>query len=324
MKDPKVFLVTGGLGFAGSNFILSVLKSQSLEISLVINIDKCSYASGILNTNDPRYLLLQRDLCDSSLDLVHIIETYKVTHIIHFAASTSVDISFLNPIQFLQDNVFATQILLESIRKCSHKIEKFIYMGTDEVYGETPVAVDESHSFSPTNPYAASKAAAESILMAYSKCYSMPAIISIRCNNIFGPRQYPDKIIPNFIMSIVKGKSISIHGDGLNRRRYVFVEDVIAGILIIIDKGKNGDIFNMGSDYEFSNIEIAHLVSENINQQVEIVYINDRLYNDRIYRTDCTKLKKLGWECKRPFHECLKKTIEWYIKDNQKTIWSDK
>ena len=313
-------LVTGGCGFIGSNFI-NYYFYENPNVN-IINLDAIYYCASELNIkeeirNSDRYTLVRGNLC--SMDLMrHILETNKIDTIIHFAAQSHVQNSFDDSLQYTNDNVLGTHTLLEASRKYG-KIVRFIHISTDEVYGESMISEDEekkteSTVLCPTNPYAATKAAAELIAKSYYFSFKMPIIIT-RGNNVYGPNQYPEKLIPRFIDLLNKDQKVTIQGDGTNLRAFLHVIDVCSGLKIILEKGAIGEIYNIGSDidHEYSVKEIAHklikLLKNTENYDEWISYIEDRPFNDKRYYISNDKLKQLGWTINIDFDEGLKKLI---------------
>jgi|UniRef100_A0A6C0LXX2 dTDP-glucose 4,6-dehydratase/UDP-glucose 4,6-dehydratase len=317
-------LITGGCGFIGSNYINNLLKSDKFNnetFDYIINIDKLDYCSNKdnVNSNDSnKYIFIEGSICDKEL-LKRIFNMYNILYIVHFAAQTHVDNSFDNSINYTIDNILGTHQLIECCRLYG-TIKKFIHISTDEVYGEISINSEDSTEVSllnPTNPYAATKAGAEFIVRSYYYSYNMPIII-IRCNNVYGANQYPEKIIPKFITLLRKNKKMSIHGNGLTRRNFIYVDDVINAINIIAIKGEINNVYNIGSEDEYNVIEIATILlnhikgaEENIEDWVE--YIKDRNFNDFRYSINTTKLNNLGWKKTINFKDGIKKTVYWYI-----------
>jgi len=264
-----------------------------------------------------RYYLIKGNLC--SIDLInHILHSYKIDTVIHFAAQSHVQNSFEDSLKYTYDNILGTHTLLESCR-IYNKIEKFIHISTDEVYGESLLSEDETKKneqsiLCPTNPYAATKAGAELIANSYRFSFKMPIIIT-RGNNVYGPRQYPEKLIPRFIELLKHNKKVTIQGDGTNVRAFLHVLDVANALELILHKGKIGEIYNIGSDEdkEYTVFEIAKILirlikdTEDYNQYIE--YIEDRPFNDKRYYISNEKVKALGWVIQKDFEEGLKEFI---------------
>ena len=316
----KNLLITGGCGFIGSNFINYIFyRNDDINI---INLDAMYYCANEKNVleeirNSNRYHLIKGNLC--SIDLLnHVLDNYKIDTIIHFAAQSHVQNSFDDSLKYTYDNILGTHTLLESCRKYG-KIMKFIHISTDEVYGESLLSEDEEKKneqsiLCPTNPYAATKAGAELIANSYRYSFKMPIIIT-RGNNVYGPNQYPEKLIPRFIDLLKNNKKVTIQGDGSNVRAFLHSLDVAKALELILEKGKIGEIYNIGSDEdkEYTVLEIAQILikmiknTENYNEYIE--YIEDRPFNDKRYYISNEKVKNLGWNIDKDFMEGLKELI---------------
>lgn len=313
-------LVTGGCGFIGSNFV-NYYFYENPE-ARIVNLDAMYYCASENNVkeeirNSDRYTLVKGNLC--SMDLIrHILESNKIDTIIHFAAQSHVQNSFDDSLQYTNDNILGTHTLLEASRKYG-KIVKFIHISTDEVYGESMIKDDEekkteSTILCPTNPYAATKAAAELIAKSYYFSFKIPIIIT-RGNNVYGPNQYPEKLIPLFIELLKNSQKVTIQGDGSNLRAFLHVLDVCSALKCILDRGTIGEIYNIGSDIdsEYSVTEIAHKLIKLIKNTEEydkwITYIEDRPFNDKRYHISNDKLKQLGWSINVDFDEGLKELL---------------
>jgi dTDP-glucose 4,6-dehydratase len=319
----KNLLVTGGCGFIGSNYINYIFKKYS-DYN-IINIDAMYYCASEKNIdedirNSQRYRLIKGNLC--SYDLVyHIITYYKIDYIIHFAAQSHVQNSFEDALQYTKDNIVGTHNLLEAVRKYG-KIKKLIHVSTDEVYGESMIEQNESKKteksiLCPTNPYAATKASAELIAQSYYYSFGLPIIIT-RGNNVYGPNQYPEKIIPKFITLLNENKKVTIQGDGSNVRAFIHVEDVVKAFDIILEVGVIGEIYNIGSDdnEEYTVKYVAEMLIKKIkktdNYDEYIEYINDRPFNDKRYYISNEKIKNLGWNINQNFDEGIDELIKTY------------
>ena len=313
-------LVTGGCGFIASNFINYYFIANTG--AKIINLDAMYYCASEDNVMQEiiysdRYKFIKGNLC--SIDLVsHILINEKIDVVIHFAAQSHVQNSFNDSLQYTQDNVLGTHTLLEACRLYG-KIQKFIHISTDEVYGESMIQENEEKKnensiLCPTNPYAATKAAAELIAKSYYYSFKMPIIIT-RGNNVYGPNQYPEKLIPRFIQLLQQDKPVTIQGDGSNLRAFLHVNDVCSAIKIILEKGIIGEIYNIGSDdhLEYSVTQIAHklikLLKKTDNYNKWITYIEDRPFNDKRYHISNDKLKKLGWIIETDFEEGLEQLV---------------
>jgi len=316
-------LVTGGCGFIGSNFINYFCEKNSNVF--VINYDAMYYCANEENVSETirkssKYTFIEGNL--QSYDLIkHIIKTYKPTHIIHFAAQSHVQNSFTDSIQYTKDNILGTHNLLEVNRLYNPDLQKFIHVSTDEVYGESMLDENENHKteqsiLCPTNPYAATKAGAELIAQSYNHSFGMPIIIT-RGNNVYGPNQYPEKVIPRFINQLKEDKPITIQGDGSCVRAFLHAYDTATAFETILEKGKVGEIYNIGCDeaMEYSILDVAKILIKKIkgeNENVEkwIDYIEDRPFNDKRYYISNEKLKKLGWRITISFDEGIKMLIK--------------
>ena len=301
--------VTGGAGFIGSNFI-NVYAKQYPETK-IINFDALYYCANKDNVDksiqeSSNYIFIEGNL--QSYDLVKFIFlTYNITNIIHFAAQSHVQTSFTDSLKYTADNIVGTHNLLEVSRQFCPNLEKFIHVSTDEVYGESMLDVDEKHKtehsvLCPTNPYAATKAAAELLAQSYNHSFKMPIIIT-RGNNVYGTNQYPEKVIPRFIQQLKSGEKITIQGDGSCVRAFLHAYDTAEAFITILNKGVIGDIYNIGCDegMEYSILDIAKILihkihGSEVNYKEYITYIEDRPFNDKRYYISNQKLKDLGWK----------------------------
>jgi len=300
-------LVTGGCGFIGSNFI-NYFKTKNPD-SFIVNIDKIDYCSTKNDINHDNLVI--GNITDANL-ITSILNDYKIDVIVNFAAQTHIDNSFIKPLDFTNDNVVGSHILIDCVRRYG-KIKKFIHISTDEVYGDVDVECNEGEILNPTTPYSATKAAAEHIIRSYYYSFKVPIII-VRCNNVYGKRQYKEKLIPKFINLLQENKKCTIHGNGLTRRNFIHVNDVCEAILIIMNKGDLNNIYNIGSKNEYSVMDIAKIIIEklkpndNFNDWIE--YIEDRKYNDFTYSINRDKLMALGWNEKVDFIYGINELIE--------------
>lgn len=316
--DKKInLLVTGGYGFIGSNFINSYFPQN--KVNVLVNYDVMYYCANENNVRsqireNKQYKFIKGNLTDFHL-VSHVLQEYQITHIVHFAAQSHVQNSFEDSIQYTYDNVLGTHTLLEATRKYG-KIVKFIHVSTDEVYGESMNTVEESqkteHSIlCPTNPYAATKAGAELIATSYLHSFKLPIVIT-RGNNVYGPNQYPEKLIPKFIKLLQENKKMTIQGDGSAVRGFLHAFDTANAFEIILEKGKIGEIYNIGCDegMEYSVMDIATILvkmiknSDNVEDYIE--YVEDRPFNDQRYYISNEKLVKLGWKAKISLFDGLK------------------
>jgi dTDP-glucose 4,6-dehydratase len=310
-------LVTGGCGFIASNFIRSILqKYKDYEI---VNLDKLTYAGNIENLKDlekdPRYKFIQGDICDRQL-VDRLIK--EVDIIVHFAAESHVDRSILDCQEFMRTNVIGTQILLEAARR--NGLKRFHHISTDEVFGELGTEdgkFSEETPYNPRNPYSASKAGADHLVRAYYFTYGLPITIS-NCSNNYGPYHFPEKLIPRAITNLIDGKKIPLHGDGLDIRDWIHVEDHNDAVDLIIHKGKVGETYCIGSNNELKNVDVAEEILKEMGLGKEhLEFIQERPGHDTRYAINATKIKKeLGWEPKISFQQGLSETIKWY-KENE-------
>ena len=319
--STNTILVTGGAGFIGSNFINELFKQY--HGVKVINFDALYYCANEtknilphIRGNKERYQFIKGNL--QSLELLnYIFQTNKITHVVHFAAQSHVQTSFTDALQYTQDNVLGTHNLLESARLHCPLLQKFIHVSTDEVYGESMLSADEQHKteqtvLCPTNPYAATKAGEELLAQAYNHSFKMPIIIT-RGNNVYGPNQYPEKVIPQFIQQLQKGEKVTIQGDGSCVRAFLHAEDTANAFIKILEGGKVGEIYNIGCDegMEYSILEVAKILIKKIKFTEDydkwITYIEDRPFNDQRYYISNQKLKDLGWTIKISFIEGIER-----------------
>jgi len=309
----KTYLVTGGAGFIGSNYIRYLLKKhKDVEI---INLDKLTYAGNLDNLKnieeDSRYTFIKGDICDEVL--VNQIMT-GVDVVVNFAAESHVDRSIGAPDDFIRTDVFGTFVLLEAAR--TNKIEKFIQISTDEVYGSIDNgSFTEKHPLMPSSPYSASKTGADRLAFSYFVTYDLPVIVT-RCSNNFGPFHYPEKLIPLFVTNAIENKSLPIYGDGKNVRDWIYVEDHCDGVEFVCQNGKLGEVYNIGGGNEKTNLEITERILKKLEKpQSLMAYVTDRLGHDRRYSVDCSKIADLGWKPKHEFEEALDKTITWFMEN---------
>ncbi len=303
-------LVTGGAGFIGSNFVRHVLTAHADDA--VINFDKLTYAGNLENLRDvetdPRYRFVRGDIGDRA----QVLEAMEgVDAVVHFAAETHVDRSNAGAAEFLSTNVTGTFTLLEAAREL--KVARFVAIGTDEVYGSIAKgAARELDPLNPSNPYSASKAAADLLARAYWTTHRLPVIVT-RSSNNFGPYQYPEKVIPLFITNAIEDKPLPLYGDGKNVRDWLYVLDNCAAIDLVLRKGKEGEIYNIGGSHEVENIvltrQVLHLVGK---PETLITPVVDRPGHDRRYALDSGKAHGLGWKPTHTFPKALEATVSWY------------
>ena len=317
----KNILITGGYGFIASNFLVYLVNKYK-DINFY-NYDCLLYCASEKNVeeiiNEPNFKTTENKLQNKEYLLSYLIEN-NIDCVMHFAAQSHVEYSFNNSLDYTNDNIYGTHILLECCRIYG-KIIKFIHMSTDEVYGESmlndEIKKDENSILCPTNPYAATKAAAEMLCVAYYKSFNMPIII-IRSNNIYGDKQYIDKVIPRFILQLLRNSECTIQGDGSCVRSFLHIDDLIQCLELIMNDGKIGEIYNIGLGEEISILNLAKkiikLIKKSDDYDNHIVYINDRDFNDKRYYISDDKIKLLGWNRKIELDDGLNRTINYYMK----------
>jgi len=311
-------LVTGGAGFIGSAFIRKTLKDQP---HYIINVDLLSYAGDLSNlapvADNDRHLFICHDICDQK-KMEQICQEYEIDTIVHFAAETHVDRSIIDPTPFLHSNVQGTFSLLEVVRR-NPKIH-FHHISTDEVYGslDDHGAFSEKSPYRPNSPYAATKAASDHLVRSYAKTYGL-SVTTSHCSNNFGPFQYPEKFIPVMILNALEQKPLPVYGKGMNIRDWLFVDDHIDALWKILEKGKSGEVYDIGGVAQVRNIELLHLLLEILEQKMKksfkhlIQFVKDRPGHDYRYAIDSTKIQnELGWSPKHSLKEALMITVDWY------------
>lgn len=317
----KKMLVTGGAGFIGSCFVRHILKKH--PDYKVINLDALTYCGNLENLDDvknnPNYTFIHGNICDREL----VREIIKdVDYVVNFAAESHVDNSIKHPEIFVETNVQGTLNLLQACKELG--IERFLQVGTDEVYGSLGKTgyFYETTPIQPNSPYSASKASADLLVRAYHETYGLP-VLNTRCSNNYGPYQYPEKLIPFFISRLLKNQKVPVYGDGLNVRDWLYVYDHCEAIDVVLHKGKIGEVYNIGGHNEKTNMEITHLILDAMGKdETSIEYVQDRLGHDRRYAIANDKItSELGWEPSVTFEEGIKLTIDWYL-NNQDWIKS--
>lgn len=331
------YLITGGLGFIGSNYIRFMLKEYGKNI-FIINLDKLTYAGNPENLKDienySNYLFVKGDICDKKL-VENLFLKYDIDRVVHFAAESHVDRSIENPEAFVVTNVLGTMVLLNSAKKAwisadgeFIKNKKFLHVSTDEVFGSLGDAgfFYETTAYAPHSPYSASKASADMLVKSYMDTYGFPANIT-NCSNNYGPFQFPEKLIPLMIYNALDGKTLPIYGDGLNVRDWLYVEDHITALNLVLEKGRLFETYNIGGHNEKNNLEIVHTILNTLNDLLDdndirkqrisdelIEFVEDRKGHDRRYAIASDKIQnELGWHPKTTFETGIKKTIKWYL-----------
>lgn len=332
----KKYLVTGGAGFIGSNFIRYILEKQ--DGVRLVNLDKLTYAGNLANLkdieSDSRYIFVQGDICDREL-VTSLFDKYDFDYVINFAAESHVDRSIANPEIFVQTNVMGTVNLLQRAKESWYDPEKktwkagkkYLQVSTDEVYGALGAEgyFIESTPLNPHSPYSASKASADHFVMAFHDTYGMPVNIT-RCSNNYGPYQFPEKLIPLMINNVRHHKTLPVYGDGMQIRDWLYVEDHCKAIDLVASQGKTGEVYNIGGHNEKANIEIVKMIITQLRERLKdeaisetlIKHIEDRLGHDRRYGIDPSKIKHdLGWYPETAFEDGIVLTIDWYLKNEE-------
>ena len=305
-------LVTGGLGFIGSNFIRYILDRYS-DVE-VVNIDAMKYGSNPNNLRDvgERYSFIKGDISDYEL-MAEVVKDVDV--IVNFAAETHVDRSISNPYSFLQSNVVGVFTILEAVRK-KNPGAKLVHVSTDEVYGDTVKgSFKEDDRLKPSSPYSASKAAAEMFVLAYVRTYGLHAVIT-RCTNNYGPYQFPEKLIPKTIIRASMNLKVPIYGTGKNVRDWIYVLDHCEALDLVMREGDKGEIYNISSGEEKTNLEVVRIILDLMGKDESLIeFVEDRPGHDLRYSLDSSKIRELGWKPKHSFKEGIKKTVEWYLEN---------
>ena len=314
----SVLLVTGGAGFIGSNFIFYMLKNHPED--RIVCLDKLTYA-GNLSTlksvmEEPNFRFVKGDICDRGA-VGRVFEEEHPDIAVNFAAESHVDRSIEDPGIFLQTNIIGTEVLMDACRE--YGIRRFHQIGTDEVYGDLPLDrpdlfFTEESPLRPSSPYSSSKASADLLALAYCRTYGLPVTIS-RCSNNYGPCQFPEKLIPLTVGNAQNDKEIPVYGDGLNVRDWLYVEDHCRAIDLILQKGRAGEVYNIGGHCEKSNIDIVKRICRELGKPESLIrHVADRKGHDRRYAVDFTKIhRELGWEPETKFEDGIRKTIRWYL-----------
>ncbi|MBI5680674.1 MAG: dTDP-glucose 4,6-dehydratase [Methanobacterium sp.] len=303
-------LITGGAGFIGSNFVHYINENYDYEI---VVLDKLTYAGNKDNLKEiiDNIQFIKGDIGNEN-DVSNAMKDCDL--VVNFAAETHVDRSIEDPSIFVKTDVIGTYNLLEHARK--YDVEKYLQISTDEVYGSIENgSFSEKSNIDPSSPYSASKAGGDVLVSAYHKTYGLPILIT-RSSNNFGPYQYPEKIIPLFILKAMKNEQLPVYGDGQNIRDWIYVMDNCKGIDTVLNKGKLGEFYNVGGGNEKTNLEITHMILDILGKSEDLItFVEDRLGHDRRYSLDSSKTKKLGWEPEWSFEDALRETIGWYKKN---------
>ncbi|MDF2868691.1 MAG: dTDP-glucose 4,6-dehydratase [Anaerocolumna sp.] len=321
----KTYLITGGAGFIGSNYIHYLMEKSQEEIQ-ILNLDALTYCGRKENLNtyegSADYHFIQGDIRNEEL-ITSLFSEYPIDYVVHFAAHTHVDRSIKSPRIFADVNVSGTLNLLEAARNHwgdHYEGKRFLYISTDEVYGELEAEgqFTEATLVNPRNPYSASKAGADHMARAYFTTYGFPVLVT-RCSNNYGPYQYQEKFIPNCLFHCLSGNPIPIYGDGQNIRNWLFVEDHLAAIDLVLKEGTLGEVYNIGAEEDYTNLEVVHKITAVLKEKYHLnipplAYVEDRKGHDRRYSMDSSKIQReLGWQQKISFDAGIKKTIDWYL-----------
>ena len=308
----KTYLVTGGSGFIGSNFVRQMLQNDTN--CHIVNLDKLTYAGNPANLvdieMDERYSFVHGDICDTDV-VRQIFHQHKPQIIINFAAETHVDRSIGSPDDFIKTDVFGVFTLLEASKEFG--VDLFLQISTDEVYGSIAEgSFCEGDPLLPSSPYSASKAGGDRLAYSYYVTYNLPVIIT-RASNNYGPFQYPEKLISLFVTNALEDRDLPVYGDGKNVRDWLYVSDHCAAVHFIIENGKLGEVYNVGGGNELQNIHITHQILEQLGKSADLIkFVEDRKGHDLRYSLDCSKLNQLGWMPEHSFDEALAETIHWY------------
>ena len=327
-----MLLVTGGAGFIGSNFVVSTIRETAQSI---VNLDKLTYAGNLRNLDvlrgDRRHNFVQGDICDREL-VRKLLRTHRPRAIVHFAADSHVDRSIEGPAEFVQTNVVGTWTVLEEARTWWEEGGRdpnfrFVHVSTDEVYGSLgpgDPAFTEETPYAPNSPYAASKAGSDHMVRAYHHTYGLPTLTT-NCSNNYGPRQYPEKLIPLMIRNALAGKPLPVYGDGRNVRDWLYVADHCAAIRLVLAKGRAGETYNIGGENEIVNLDLVHLLCSLLDRLQPrrggsyadlITFVKDRPGHDRRYAMNIDKIRReLDWQPRESFASGLEKTVRWYVEN---------
>ena len=334
-------LITGGAGFIGSNLIHHIINRP--EVTKLVNLDCLTYAGRLENlagvAKHPKYVFEQVDLRDKN-GVLDVVQRHGITHVMHLAAESHVDRSISGPGDFVHTNVVGTFNLLEACRaawlndasRITHHAPRFHHVSTDEVYGSLGATglFTETTPYAPNSPYSASKASSDMLVRAYHHTYGLPTVIT-NCSNNYGPYQFPEKLIPVVIQSVLARKPVPVYGDGLNVRDWLYVRDHAEALWVVLNGGRVGETYNIGGHNEWANLPIVHVICDLIDEMAPqlggnsrklITFVKDRLGHDRRYAIDATKIhKELGWLPAHKFEQGIRETVRWYL-DNQEWVRS--
>jgi len=314
----KKILVTGGAGFIGSNFIRYILSKRT--DLFILNLDKLTYAGNLENLvdveNHPNYKFVKGDITNNEL-IDYLFKKYSFEYVINFAAESHVDRSILGSEIFYITNVVGTNVLLEASKR--YGVEKFVQISTDEVYGSLgPTGLfTEETPLSPNSPYSSSKAAADLMALSFHHTFGLPVVIT-RCSNNYGPYQFPEKLIPLMIINTLNNKKLPVYGDGLNVRDWIYVLDHNKAVELVLERGRVGNVYNIGASCEMKNIDIVKLILRKMNKSEDLIeFVKDRPGHDKRYAIDSSKIQnELGWKPAFNFETAIQSTIDWYLTNN--------
>lgn len=304
------YLVTGGAGFIGSNFIRFVLERE--PDAWVTNLDALTYAGVPATVAEldelPNHTFVHGDIRDASV-VQEVVPGHDI--VVHFAAESHVDRSISGPEVFLSTNVVGTGVMLEASLR--HGVSRFIHVSTDEVYGSIAEGfAPETAPLDPSSPYSAAKAGSDLLALSYATTYGLDVVVT-RCTNNYGPYQFPEKVIPLFVTNLIEGERVPLYGDGGNERDWLYVEDHCSAIHLLVDAGAPGEVYNIGADAQRSNLDLTHAILGRMGfDESQIEYVPDRLGHDLRYAVDSSKIRTLGWQPEHDFGERLTDTIAWY------------
>jgi len=311
----RSILVTGGAGFIGSNFVELLLRQRGDW--QVVNLDALTYAGNLENLSevekDPRYSFVHGDICEPA-DVARAFDQCRGTvSVVHFAAESHVDRSILSGLPFVRTNVIGTQVMLDEAR--ARKVERFLHVSTDEVYGSLGPSgkFTEETPLAPNSPYSASKAASDLLVRAAFHTHGFPGLIT-RCSNNYGPYQFPEKLIPLMIANAAEDKELPVYGDGQNVRDWLYVEDHCEALLAVLERGRPGEVYNVGGNNEYPNLAIVRLILSTLKKPESLIrFVKDRPGHDRRYAIDAGKIRReVAWEPRFRFEQALPRTIQWY------------
>ena len=315
-------LVTGAAGFIGANFVRMLATRQEPDVRLIA-FDKLTYAGNLANVSDllydDRVVFVKGDICDPDV-VSQTWDEHKIGEVVNFAAESHVDRSILGSGPFVHTNVVGTQVLLDIAR--ARKVNKFLQVSTDEVYGTLPedkpdVKFTEETPLQPNSPYSASKAAADCLVRSYFHTFHLP-VLTTRCSNNYGPYQFPEKLIPLFVTNLMEGKKVPLYGDGLNVRDWLYVTDHCEALWTVLNRGQLGEVYNIGGNNELTNRQITDTLLTEMGKSWEdsVQYVKDRPGHDRRYAIDASKIRRdLGWAPRFKWDQAIKSTVEWYRKN---------